>query len=361
MRILAVIDSFGVGGAETQLSQTLESLTKRGHECIACSVEVPRSTEVEFSTNIERIYLGKNSTFTAARALVALISAIRRVSPDVVYSRLPLAGSLARLATWTTNTHHVAGIDTMPEAIDTAFGTNSIGGLLYRSLQLLADRIVCVSHSVAAAVLRTWVNPNRVLVVENGIDTLHFTPASVKPENPEPVVVCVSALRPEKGVPRLVDLMARVVKHHPARLRLVGDGVDRPAVEQAVIRAGAPGFVDFLGVRSDVVSLLQSSDIYASAAYVEGFGIAVAEAAAVGLPTVAFDVPGGLREVVINGKTGYLVQPDQEDAFVDAVVRLCRDTSARAEMGASGRKHVASRFSLTLIVPKLEAALSQWP
>ena len=114
-----------------------------------------------------------------------------------------------------------------------------------------------------------------------------------------------------------------------------------------------------MGSQSSVGPFLNEADIYVSGAYVEGFGIAVAEAAASGLPAVVFEAPGGVSEVVRAGETGFVVPSSDEGAFVAAVVRLCRDRALRDNMGRAAREHVVRNFSLPAVASQLERLLSR--
>jgi glycosyltransferase involved in cell wall biosynthesis len=93
-----------------------------------------------------------------------------------------------------------------------------------------------------------------------------------------------------------------------------------------------------------LVRLYQQSDIVVSLSRHEGFGYTAAEAMACGKPVVAFDVPG-LRDVVLAGKTGVLVEPGDVRAMATACAGLMGDPERRAGMGAAGREWVVAHFS----------------
>jgi len=168
--------------------------------------------------------------------------------------------------------------------------------------------------------------------------------------------VCVATLRPEKGVDRLVRILAPVLQRERAILTIVGEGPERKKVEAVTSELRVGDAVQLLGAKQHVVPLLHGSDVYVSAAYVEGFGISVAEAGATGLPAVCLNVPGGLREVVVDGVTGYLVPND--DVFRESVTMLCRSSDLRETLGGAARTHIATHFGIADVGTILEHALT---
>jgi len=107
--------------------------------------------------------------------------------------------------------------------------------------------------------------------------------------------------------------------------------------------------IEWWGRRDDVPEILQQSTIACLPSYREGLPKFLLEAASVGLPIVATDVPG-CREVVINGENGYLVPPRNPEALADAIEKLLNDKTLRREMGGKGRALVEREFGIEKIV-----------
>jgi glycosyltransferase involved in cell wall biosynthesis len=356
-RLLAVIDSFGIGGAETQLGQVLSLLVdSRGYDCLACSLLQPLPDEVAFSTQVQRVYLHKKSRFSIPSVTLALIEQLRRFKPDIAYSRLPLANALTRIATLLPGHRipHVAGVDTVPDMYTFRYTVNHPGSLLFRWLERHATQIICNSQGTSAAAVARGYPAARVRVIPNGIDVHIFQPPVSRSAAHRPQLVCVASLRPEKGLVRLLEVLAPALRARRVDLTIAGDGTERPRVELAVSELGLAQSVTLLGVRKDISAVLHNADLFVSAAYIEGFGIAVAEAAATGLPTVAFAAPGGLAEVIVDGVTGHLVPASRPDLFSQRVDELCADSHLRAKMGAAAREHIVSHFALNTVVDALE-------
>lgn len=361
MRILGVIDSFTFGGAETQLAQMLSFLaSQRGHECVACSLLSQQHPEVEFPASVRRVYLDKRSRLSLPRVTRDLARLVRQLEPHVVYSRLPMANALSHLASRPprSTARHVAGLDTVPAMYTLAYTLAHPGSLLFRRLERYADCLACNSDGTRQAAIATGYPGDRLRVVPNGIDVERFQPPAIRPQATRTRLLCVASLRPEKGVDRLIRVLAPLLRGGAVELRIVGDGAERPVIERTVARLGVGDTVELAGARADVLPALQAADLFVSAALVEGFGIAAAEAAAAALPVIAFRAPGGLGEVVVDGVTGCLIAAEQPEEFGRAVERLASDSGLRNRMGLAARRHIVEHFSLPRIAEQLEACFA---
>jgi glycosyltransferase involved in cell wall biosynthesis len=357
MRVLAVIDSFRLGGAETQLAQVLTLLAEaRGYNCLACSLLPPQQPEVQFGHPVERVYLNKKSAFSLPRLISRLARLIRRYQPDVAYSRLTYANAITRLATALPGARvpQVAGIDTVPESFTSATTLRYPGSPLYRWIERFADQIACNSESTARAIIAAHYPRGRIRIVPNGIDLRRFSPPSARSPGTPIRLICIASLRPEKGVAELVGVLEPILTSGRAMLTVVGDGPERSNIERLIAARGLGESVRLAGALVDVVPALHVSEVYVSAAHFEGFGIAVAEAAATGIPTVCFAAPGGLRELVVDGVTGYLIPVGRAEEFRSAVLHLSGDRTLREQMGASAREHVCRHYSIDHIASLLE-------
>ncbi len=224
--------------------------------------------------------------------------------------------------------------------------------------------IVCVSEAVRGHYLAlTGVPPRKVVVLPNGVDVraIASTPRERLPVRrefalPEDalLVVCPARLVPQKNHTLLIEAFARVAGRHPrAHLLLVGDGPLRSALRDQARRAGVASRIIFAGIRNDVPRLLRAADVAAITSRIEGFGIALVEAMAAGLPCVVTAV-GGMPEVIGEpGAAGELVPPDDPAACADALDRLLANPERRRRLGDAAARR-ACRFDLDRVAAQTE-------
>ena len=160
-------------------------------------------------------------------------------------------------------------------------------------------------------------------------------------------LVTVGRLQAPKDAITLVRALA-AVHGSPFETVVVGDGPDRPAVEEEVRRLGLERAVELVGERDDVPELLATADLFVLSSRSEGLPLSILEAMAAGLPVVASRV-GGIPEVVVDGETGLLVPPGDPQRLADAVERLLADPSLRRRLGEAGRRRVAEHFDLASV------------
>jgi sugar transferase (PEP-CTERM/EpsH1 system associated) len=219
-------------------------------------------------------------------------------------------------------------------------------------------------HVVVSEHLQRWlvecvrVAPEKVRVVRNGVDAARFMPLverdRVREEEgygrTDHVFGAVGRLTPVKDHRTLLEAFHAVSMRRPeCRLVLVGDGAERPLLEEQVRQRGLADRVRIVGHRVDVTRWLGMMDVFVHPSLMEGMSNAVLEAMAVGLPVVATAV-GGNPEIVEHGVGGSLVPPSSPSALADAMLSYCGDDRMRMAHGAAARERVEKDFPLMKMV-----------
>jgi N-acetyl-alpha-D-glucosaminyl L-malate synthase BshA len=167
------------------------------------------------------------------------------------------------------------------------------------------------------------------------------------------VIVHVSNFRSVKRVPEVVQIFAKIRRQIPAVLVLVGDGPDRDRAENEAERLGLRSQVRFLGTVDAIADVMHAADLFILPSSSESFGLSALEAMACGVPVVASRV-GGLPEVVLDGETGYLIDPSDIDGYAEAAIRILSDQERWAQFRENAVKR-SKDFASDLIVPRYEA------
>lgn len=197
-----------------------------------------------------------------------------------------------------------------------------VRGIILRTKMKLypyADKIICQSEDIAEDIISTLNLKDETLlkVIPNPLEFfdygLHYEETDL---NKRLVFITVARFMPVKGHDRLIRIFSKVKR--PYCLKLVGEGPERLSVESMVEKYKMTDKVTFMGAVVPPYKEIIESDVYVQASYVEGFPNALLESLGHGLPAIAFNVPGGTREIM-NDKNGILVENGNEDAFVDAI------------------------------------------
>jgi glycosyltransferase involved in cell wall biosynthesis len=155
----------------------------------------------------------------------------------------------------------------------------------------------------------------------------------------------VGRLTEQKGYCYWIEAMPEIVRDFPQiEFWLIGDGELRGELEQQCERLGIRDRVKFLGKRSDVLSLLRQLDLFVLPSLWEGLPTVIMESMSQGVPVLATDIPG-TREMIEDGKTGWLVQPQDPSALAKATIRILRDPMGRLRASQEALKMI-DRFSI---------------
>ena len=226
-----------------------------------------------------------------------------------------------------------------------------------------ATLIVTISNYSLEKIQKYYsINPSKVRIVPNGVDTEKFKPA----QNPkaakklfglgdEPVVLFAGSLIPRKGLLYLVEAAKKIVKERPdTTFLIVGEGPLKQQLTASLEGANLSGNFKFLGNVKDefLPDVYNCCDVFVLPSIQEGQGIVLLEAQASGKPVVAFDV-GGVNEAILNGQTGFLVKRGNTEELVDGLLSLLSNSFLREKMGAKGRKFVTENFTWDICAQKM--------
>jgi glycosyltransferase involved in cell wall biosynthesis len=291
----------------------------------------------------------------ARRALrgIRYAATARAVGYDIVDAWLYPADVLAALARPIAGTTVVvAGRRNLGDFHD-RFGPleQGIGALTNR----LVDAVVANSDAVANDVRRRErLDPAKLHVIRNGVELIEPLANDVRAarrrelgvSGDEVLVGCVANYREVKRLDVLIDAFAALAPGAPAaRLVLVGEGPLRDELQARIDGHGLDGHVRLHGSVPNPGLLYGAFDVIVQSSRSEGLPNAMLEAAAAGRPIVATDV-GGTAEIVIDGRTGLLVEANDSAVMARALGQLVGDPALRGRLGSAAREHVARAFGM---------------
>jgi glycosyltransferase involved in cell wall biosynthesis len=289
--------------------------------------------------------------------LIRLLLLIRREKIEIVHTHLVHASIVGRLAA------KLAGVRGIITTRHYAYYHKHKGLVdwIERKTAVFNDSLIAISSAVKQYMTtEERYRPAKIHVLHNAVD-LNLFHSMDGPEisrgRDRIMIGSVGRLHTSKGHETLLRSMPYVKQRFPgARLTIVGTGREKDNLEKLSARLGISSEVDFLGAKkpSQIPRLLRTLDLFVLASNWEGFGLAAVEAMASGLPVVATDV-GGLPEIVVDGRTGFLVPPGKPRMLADKVVHLLQNPELCRQMGKQGRRRAETLFSLEDMVERLEA------
>lgn len=224
-----------------------------------------------------------------------------------------------------------------------------------------SDSVIFVSRNQSNHwVKRYRIRPELMTIIHNGVDTEHYKPRMSAGEQvaarsklglkPEDILVCMSAaFRQEKQQVDLVSA-AKLLADRGMNLQviLVGDGVERPAIERHIAATSMKNRVHLPGYLEDVRDYIEIADVVVNCSHAETFSMSILEAMAMGKGMVCTDV-GGTAEQVADGVNGFLYRPGDVDALAEKISVVVREGMAR-RFGDRSRDIVENSFSVDLMV-----------
>ncbi len=346
-KVLQVIDSLAVGGAEQMAVHLANDLARHGHESSLVATRRAGPLAGALDPAVRWQCLDRSGRFDPA-AIAALRAIVRERGIDVIHAH-------------STSVFLVAAafaVGPRPAVV----WHDHLGGAAQRNPWPLRLVTPWIDAGVAASAeieaddrRRLWLRDRLVLVPNFSVLDADAAPAPDLPGRTGARIVCVANLRPPKDQLTLVRAMARVATTHPdAVLLLVGHATGPYAdeVRAEIERRGVGANVALLGVRTDVAAVLAASDIGVLSSVEEGTPLAVLEYGLADLPVVATAV-GEVAEMM-GAHDGRLVAPGDPEALARALVALLDDPDERHRAGAELRERLEARYSNTAMTARWE-------
>lgn len=360
LRVLFLVTSMPVGGAETLLVNLVRRLDRRtfAPEIACLKQRGPLGEELAAELPVHSRLISHKFDVLVLWRLWRLL---RRRQIDAVVT----VGAGDKMF-WGRLAAKLAGVRVIVAALHSTGWPDSVGKL-NRLLTPITDAFVGVANGHGRHLIEKEHFPaDKVHTIYNGVDTDRFRPGNkqaVRAELQLPVeskvVAILAALRPEKNHELFLAGAAEILQAHPeARFLVIGDGPLRAELEQLAVKLNVASVTQFLGSRPDVEHVLQAVDVLALTSHNEASPVSILEAMSCAVPVVSADV-GSVSETVIDGVTGKLFPAGDKTAYVQAVNKLLSDDSLRARLGSNGREEVIAARSLDVMVGGYETLLQQ--
>jgi L-malate glycosyltransferase len=221
-----------------------------------------------------------------------------------------------------------------------------------------SDAITAVSQDLRDETYRTFSIQKEIEVIYNFVDVSRFSRKPIDAfrkviaPNGERILMHASNFRKLKRVQDVVRIFAEVQKQIPSKLLFVGDGPERQTAEDLSRTLGVNDCIRFVGKQEQMEDILAIADLFLLTSEYESFGLAALEAMAAGVPVVSTNA-GGLKEVNIDGVTGYMAEIGDVKTMSEQALEILRSDHVLQEFKNRAAAH-AKKFDIQHIVPMYE-------
>lgn len=367
-RVLYVISSSSLGGAERYAASSIKGLSELGIEVhVACPAGPMAAAYRASAASVTTMELDDVFSLADARGIALLA---RRTGCALVSTHLWNADLLGGLAIRAGGKG--ALVSTIYGAYHLPVGEPGLRGArrkalssAYRAVYRLFDRVIAVSDYVRRDLIERRglrLDPRRVRLVAPALDlraTAEEPVATGFKDPARPRLVCVANFYPIKGQETLIRALPSLRARFPRlECHFVGDGPDRPRLERLAGALGLGATATFRGALNDPRDAVASADLFVLPSLSEGLPHSVLEAWALGTCVLASDA-GGIPEVVTQGRTGALVPARDPSALAAAAGRLLEDHALRARLSRAAREELATRFGVARSAAETLAVFNQ--
>lgn len=354
-KLLYLIESDDPGGAENVTLALTKHFRHQYHIVIGCLWRGWIYNQL-IAIGLDPIVIPTDSGPVDFKLLHHLIRLIKRERISLIHSHLfdinfysSVAGKIAKvphLCTEHGDIHH-------------PLKTSKKNLIKAKILSLCSDKIVFVSKYTKTAFCNISKLPKgKSAVIYNGIELCNFGKSiDIKKKKiqlglrlEDPVVGSVGSLYPVKGQIYLLKAAKKLLQKFPnVKIIIIGRGELENKLKEEAKNLNITDHVLFLGFREDTHELLKAMDVFVLPSLSEAMPLALIEAMACGLPTIASNV-GGISEVIDDGLTGFIIPPADPEALADRITYLLENPQCAIEIGKKALQKVKANFDLQTMI-----------
>lgn len=324
-RLLLVLPSLERGGGEHVLLELARAFVAADREVHVAALlgggplrnQVPDGATLHELVDADHVAKGFG---LAWRAFPKLVSLLRTIRPDAVLSTMTGTNLLTVLACMRARGHARLVLREAASLVNTK---SRLKRRAMRWLYRRADVLIAVSGGIAQELYGLGLAPERIHVIHNPVDADRLKrladagPSEVR--NKKPYVVSIGRLAEQKDHQTLLRAFAHSTLHDGYCLVIVGEGVQRAALERMARNLGITDRVVFTGALDNPYRLLADATLHVLSSRWEGYPNVLLEALALGIPVVSTDCPHGPRELLDGGRYGRLAPPGDANALAQAM------------------------------------------
>jgi glycosyltransferase involved in cell wall biosynthesis len=355
INILRVVSNLGTGGVQMRLVSLLPYIDNKKFNISVCSFKDGPLKKKLTKAGFKVFIVPRRFKFDPI-CIMRLIKIIKSEKICIIHTHTHkpnttarIAAILARVPVIIANEHNVDEWKSLFQKLIDCF------------LALFTDRIIVVSKGVQKFCQSTGIPSCKFHLIYNGVEIDKFKNKKFRETKRKElgvyentcVIGTIGRIHPQKGHEFLIEVVEKLLIEHKSLLFLIiGKGYLKEELIRKIKSLNLSKNFLFLGEREDIPELLSCMDIFVLPSLREGFPNTILEAMASSLPVVATDV-GGVRELIIQNKTGFIMPPANTSALYESLSKLIQDKNLRERMGNTGYKRVKD-FSIEKMAKETE-------
>ncbi len=340
----------GWGGQEIRIVRESLGMIQRGYQVLIAAP--PDSVIFRKAGEAGLIALPAVFRKTNPLSIIRAAALIDRERPDIINTHSSSDSWVATLAAKISKTK--------PAVIRTKHLSTQVKSSLSARLiyAILPDAVITTGEEIRNNMIKAGFPADKILSVPTGVDTDRFDPAKVTPVFSRQgfSVGMIGVLRSWKGHQFLFEAIPSILERIPdALFYVVGDGPQKLHLEKIIADASFRNRIVLTGHREDVPEIMASLDIIVHPSFAnEGVPQTILQALAMAKPVIASDA-GAIKEVVINNRTGILIEPKNSAQIAAKIMELHDSPELAAGLGREGRRLVDQKHSVGIMLDKIEA------
>ena len=347
-KILFILPSLKAGGAERVISFLAKNFYDNKEKVTLLVLGFEKDKVFE-TGDLAIVYLNRERLLFS---IFDVIKFIKETKPRIVFSSIAHVNIVMALTSYFFKNIKFIAREASVLSVMSKYGDyksmilKAFIGITYKKL----DAIVCQSQDIKYDFISNFnINKNKLHVIGNPITMQLMCPEKMSDTSVKKIkFITVGRLSEEKGHFRILKGLSKIV-NYDFHYTIVGDGLMGNQIENEIMKNNLKDKVTFIKHTSKVLEEINKNDYFLQGSYVEGFPNSVLESCSIGIPVIAFNCPGGTKEIIVNKENGFLVKEQNE--FERLLINLDTINKPQTEIV---KKYVWSNFNSKEIVSKYQ-------
>lgn len=314
VKVVFILPSLSPGGAERVMSFVAQQLNKEEYDVSLWVISKPTKKDYKID-GIELIFFNKSRVL---KSVYPLIKNLRAHKPKIVVSSIAHLNMMMGFISFLFPKIKFVGREAnVLSVLDSFHNRKTRNKPWFRIAYLALDKILCTSNDMINDFKKVYRFPDKKLALINNPISETFENLTISPNKKKHPIqfITVGSLKKQKGHKRIISALSKLEMDF--KYFIIGDGTEKDQIYMEIKENGLENKVIHIPFTNNVQNYLFESTLFLQGAYVEGFPNCLLESAAIGLPIVAFNAPGGLNEIVEEGFNGYIA--NNEAQFLELI------------------------------------------